>query len=144
MSLRPAKVSKEEGKFYDYISGNYGEEMSKRIMELRRLAGFKPDQEITDNDLKNFYQKAKTKGWTDPNSDAFVPALIDFQRFINSPQDLKMLLNKMAKNESKPVDEYAPQMAKYGGESDYQLGDEIDKATMEKLKKLGYTFQKIK
>ena len=109
------KVSKEEGKFYDYISGNYGEEMSKRIMELRRLAGFKPDQEITDNDLKNFYQKAKIKGWTDPNSDAFVPALIDFQRFINSPQDLKMLLNKMAKNESEPVDEYAPQQAQYGG-----------------------------
>jgi len=109
------KVSKEEGKFYDYISGNYGEEMSKRIMELRRLAGFKPDQEITDDDLKNFYQKAKTKGWTDPNSDAFVPALIDFQRFINSPQDLKMLLNKMAKNESRPVDEYAPQQAQYGG-----------------------------
>ena len=109
------KVSKEEGKFYNYISGNYGEEMSKRIMELRRLAGFKPDQEITDDDLKNFYQKAKTKGWTDPNSDAFVPALIDFQRFINSPQDLKMLLNKMAKNESRGIDEYAPQQAQYGG-----------------------------
>jgi len=30
-----------------------------------------------------------------------------------------------------------------GGESDYQLGDEIDEATMKQLKKLGYTFQKI-
>lgn len=108
------KVSKEEGPFYDYISGNYGEEMSKRIMELRRLAGFKPDQVITDDDLKNFYQKAKTKGWTDPDSDAFVPALIDFQRFINSPQDLRMLLNKMAKNEPEQVDDFQPQMAQYG------------------------------
>jgi len=138
------KVSKEEGKFYDYISGNYGEEMSKRIMELRRLAGFKPDQVITDDDLKNFYQKAKTKGWTNPDSDAFVPALIDFQRFINSPQDLKMLLNKMAKNEPEQVDEFQPQQAQYGGTPDYQLGDKVDKATMEKLKKLGYTFEEIK
>jgi hypothetical protein len=55
-----------------------------------------------------------------------------------------MLLNKMAKNESRSIDEYAPQQAQYGGTPDYQLGDEIDKATMEKLKKLGYTFEKIK
>ena len=31
-----------------------------------------------------------------------------------------------------------------GGEVDYELGQQINKATMEKLKKLGYTFQKIK
>ena len=32
---------------------------------------------------------------------------------------------------------------KYGGTPDYQLGDEIDEATMKRLKKLGYTFEKI-
>jgi hypothetical protein len=30
-----------------------------------------------------------------------------------------------------------------GGETNYQLGDEIDEATMKRLKKLGYTFEKI-
>jgi len=30
-----------------------------------------------------------------------------------------------------------------GGEIDYQLGDEVDEATMKKLKKLGYTFEKL-
>jgi predicted Zn-ribbon and HTH transcriptional regulator len=33
---------------------------------------------------------------------------------------------------------------KDGGSMDYQLGDEIDEATMEKLKKLGYTFEMVK
>ena len=30
-----------------------------------------------------------------------------------------------------------------GGESDYELGDEVDEATMKELEKLGYTFEKI-
>jgi hypothetical protein len=30
-----------------------------------------------------------------------------------------------------------------GGESEYQLGDEVDKATMKKLKELGFTFEQI-
>jgi hypothetical protein len=33
---------------------------------------------------------------------------------------------------------------KDGGSMDYELGDEIDEATMEKLKKLGYTFEMVK
>lgn len=32
---------------------------------------------------------------------------------------------------------------KMGGESNYELGDEVDEATMKQLKKLGYTFEKI-
>ena len=32
---------------------------------------------------------------------------------------------------------------KLGGESNYELGDEIDEATMKQLKELGYTFEKI-
>ena len=30
-----------------------------------------------------------------------------------------------------------------GGESNYELGDEVDEATMKQLKELGYTFEKI-
>ena len=32
---------------------------------------------------------------------------------------------------------------KLGGESNYELGDEVDEATMKQLKELGYTFEKI-
>jgi hypothetical protein len=34
-------------------------------------------------------------------------------------------------------------LKKYGGEPDYQLGDEIDEDTMNELKRLGYTFEEI-
>ena len=30
-----------------------------------------------------------------------------------------------------------------GGETDYELGDEVDEATMQELQRLGYTFEKI-
>jgi hypothetical protein len=30
-----------------------------------------------------------------------------------------------------------------GGQTDYQLGDEVDEAAMKRLKKLGYTFEKL-
>ena len=43
-------------------------------------------------------------------------------------------------NKSKTVDE--PQYTKQGGSIGYKIGDEIDEATMRKLKKLGYKFQK--
>ena len=33
--------------------------------------------------------------------------------------------------------------AEQGGSTDYELGDTVDKATMERLKKLGYTFEII-
>jgi hypothetical protein len=69
-------------------------------------------------------------------------ALYDLKH-VYSDKELKKMLNTISKNESEPVDEYAPQMAKYGGAADYQLGDEIDEATMKQLKKLGYTFEKI-
>jgi hypothetical protein len=64
-------------------------------------------------------------------------------KHIYSDKEIKKMLNTISKNESEPVDEYAPQMAKYGGTTNYQLGDEIDEATMKRLKKLGYTFEKI-
>jgi hypothetical protein len=35
------------------------------------------------------------------------------------------------------------QYAQQGGSTGYELGDEIDEATMQQLKKLGYTFEKI-
>jgi hypothetical protein len=57
-------------------------------------------------------------------------------------EDILNMLNTISMNSSEPVDEDLPQMAKYGG-SNYQLGDEIDEATMNELKRLGYTFEEL-
>ena len=113
--VRKKNVPKKDREYFKYISGDYGEEISKRIMEMRRLAGFKPDQVITDKDVEDFYKKAAEKGWTNPESDKFVEPLHDLKIYTKSPEEIKNLLNKLAKNEPEQVDEFQPQSTKYGG-----------------------------
>lgn len=63
---------------------------------------------------------------------------------IGSKSDLKQrrlykkALEDYYKEENKKLNTYTE-----GGESNYQLGDEVDEATMEYLKSLGYTFEEI-
>jgi hypothetical protein len=105
----------------------------------------------------------KKEGVYDPFTEQITPEI--FQQYINKERDddswqpmkpinelrkdftdeeiLWMLQNISKNKHEKEGDEYAPQMAKQGGTTNYQLGDEIDEATMKRLKKLGYTFEKI-
>jgi hypothetical protein len=113
-------IPKEDRDHYDYMKGvgeaqPYTEEISKNLMQLRRLAGFKPDQVITEEDINNLYKKADEKGWTDPNSDFFVEPFLNLINYTKDTEQLKTLFNKLAKNEPEQVDDFQPQQAQYGG-----------------------------
>jgi len=106
------------------------EEMHSRIMTLRELAGFKPDQVITEKDLEDYFKSV---------GDKLDPDVQDIKQVTKGNKAIVELLNYMASNNSNED----LNIAKYGGTTDYELGEEIDEATMKKLKKLGYTFETI-
>jgi hypothetical protein len=106
------------------------EEMHSRIMTLRELAGFKPDQVITEQDVEDYFESV---------GDKLDPDIQDIKQVTKGNKAIVELLNYMASNNSNED----LNVAKYGGTTDYQLGDPVDKATMERLKKLGYTFEII-
>ena len=106
------------------------EEMHSRIMTLRELAGFKPDQVITEQDVEDYFESV---------GDKLDPDVQDIKQVTKGNKAIVELLNYMASNNSNED----LNVAKYGGTTDYELGDEIDEATMKKLKKLGYTFETI-
>lgn len=78
------------------------------------------------------------------------PIVIDNGRYIQWMQNNKGITDQNYSNfYSNDIQRgsnsgYNITIKKDGGSMDYQLGDEIDEATMEKLKKLGYTFQMVK
>ena len=106
------------------------EEMHSRIMTLRELAGFKPDQVITEQDVEDYFESV---------GDKLDPDVQDIKQVTKGNKAIVELLNYMASNNSNED----LNVAKYGGTTDYELGEEIDEATMKKLKKLGYTFEII-
>ena len=120
-------VPRKDRKYYDYLKGKgnakpYTEEISKNLMQVRRLAGFKPGQVITDDDINNFYKQADEKGWTNPDSELFVEPLRNLKDFTKGPEELKMLFNKLAENKAQQEDEFQPQTARYGGALDTYAG----------------------
>ena len=120
-ALKPRKdVLRKDRKYYDYLKGKgknkkYTEEISKMLMGARRLGEFQPDQEITDEDIENLYKKAEEKGWLNPSSDFFSEPLYNLKEYTKSPEQIKMLFNKLAKNKLDKGDEYGTQIAEYGG-----------------------------
>jgi hypothetical protein len=103
---------------------------------------------------------AQKEGIYDPFTEQITPEI--FQNYINKDRDSKnwqplkpikelrheftdeeilYMLQHISKNDSEEGSEFDEQTAKFGGA--YELGDEVDETTMKKLKKLGYTFEKI-
>ena len=120
-------IPRKDRKYYDYLKGKgkakpYVEEISKNLMQARRLAGFKPGQVITDEDINNFYKQADEKGWTNPDSELFVEPLRNLKDFTKGPEELKMLFNKLAENKAQQEDEFQFQTARYGGSLDTYAG----------------------
>lgn len=122
-------------------------EVHARIMELRRHNNLTPSDYV-DEDMANQFFKQIENGEIGINK--------DFGKVLkNDPKILSKLMNdlygiaiplgvgvggaSLLKNpykEESPIGGY-----KMGGE--FELGDEVDEATMNKLKKLGFTFEKI-
>jgi hypothetical protein len=125
--------------YYDYLTDPSQDNIQSLIFEVRQKKGLQPTQVITDEDIKSWKSEAEKNGALDKNNPNYDPALYNLFKVVKDDRGLKDLFNYIAKNDSQEEMQYAQQ----GGSIDYELGDEIDEATMKKLQKLGYTFEKI-
>jgi hypothetical protein len=132
----------EAEEYYDYQTDPAQDNIHSMIFEERFARGLKPDQVITVEDIENWKREAEERGELNKESKNFNNALYSLLKLSKDSKSLANWFNQLASNEM-PVDENAPQYAKQGGSIGYQLGDEVDEATMRKLKKLGYTFKKL-
>lgn len=125
--------------YYDYLTDPSQDNIQSLIFEVRQKKGLQPTQVITDEDIKSWKSEAEKNGALDKNNPNYDPALYNLFKVVKDDGGLKDLFNYIAKNDSQEEMQYAQQ----GGSIDYELGDEIDEATMKKLEKLGYTFEKL-
>jgi hypothetical protein len=130
---------KQAREYYDYLTDPSQDNIQSLIFEVRQSKGLQPTQVITEDDIKSWKSEAEKSGALDKNSPSYDPALYNLFKVVKDEKGLKDLFNYIAKNDSEEEMQYAQQ----GGSIDYELGDEIDEATMQQLKKLGYTFEKI-
>ena len=127
---------------YNYLTDPQQDNIHSLIFEERYKRDLKPNQVITEEDINNWRTEAEASGALDRSSPNFDDTLYTLCKLAKDNKALMKWFNQLASNDT-PVDENAPQYTKQGGSIGYQLGDEIDEATMQKLKNGGYTFEKI-
>lgn len=127
---------------YNYQTNPNEDNIHSLIFEERYKRNLKPNQKITEEDLNNWKAEAEASGALDRNSPNFDHTLYSLFKLAKDNKSLANWFNYLASNET-PKNNDEPQYAKQGGSIGYELGDEVDEATMRKLIKLGYTFQKI-
>jgi len=128
--------------YYNYQTDPATDNIHSMIFEERFARGLKPDQVITAEDIEKWKKEAEESGELNQDSKNYNNALYSLLKLSKDSNALAKWFNELASND-RPVDENAPQYAKQGGSMGYNLGDEVDDATMRKLKRLGYTFEKI-
>lgn len=128
---------------YNYLTDPEQDNIHSLIFEERYKRDLKPTQVITEEDINNWRTEAEASGALDRSSPNFDDTLYTLFKLAKDNKALMNWFNQLASNEM-PVDKNAPQYAQQGGSMGYQIGDEVDEATMQKLKKQGYTFEKIK
>jgi len=127
---------------YNYVTDPEQDNIHSMIFEERYKRDLKPQQKITEEDINNWKTEAEASGAFDRNSPNFNDTLYTLFKLAKDNKALMDWFNKLASND-RPKSDDDPQYAKQGGSTGYKLGDEIDESTMRKLKKLGYTFQKV-
>ena len=132
---------------YNYITDPEQDNIHSLVFEERVKRNLKSDQVITEADINKWKSEAEANGALDRNSPNFDDGLYTLFKLAKDNKSLMNWFNQLASNDkpktgnkTKTVDE--PQYTKQGGSIGYKIGDEIDEATMRKLKKLGYKFQK--
>ncbi len=135
---------KEKKQFYDYMLDSNEQNIQSYLNVARRKFGLKPDEVVTKERLEQMRAEAEAQGMFDQNNkETFNPDIYLLFHTTKTPEGLLDWFNYIAKEDTPKVNDET-QYAKMGGESEYQLGDEVDEATMKKLKELGYTFQMAK
>ena len=127
---------------HDYVSDPT--EVRARLGEIRMNAKkeglYDPyTEQITPEIFENYINKRRE----DDNWQPMKP--IDELRIEFTDEEILYMLQNISenKNDSETDNEFDMQYSQYGGVADYQLGEEVDEDTMKRLKKLGYTFNKI-
>lgn len=132
------KKSAEE--YYDYLTDPNQDNIQSLIFEVRQKKGLQPTQVITDEDINTWKSEAEQSGALDKNNPNYDPALYNLFKIAKDNAALKDLFNYIASTDEGSEE---LQYAQIGGAVSYELGDEVDAATMKRLKKLGYTFEKV-
>ena len=109
--IEPEKISTGNSEWDEKLKENYDyvtqpDEMHARIMTLRRLAGFQPNQVITEKDLKDYFNRVKEAG------EALDPDIEDLRGVTKGNQSIVNLLNDMV---SVPSNREDLNIAQFGG-----------------------------
>jgi len=142
---QPKEINTGNPEWDKNVKANYDdivpqEEIHARIMTLRRLAGFKPDQVITEEMLNNYFNSVKQSGKT------LDPDIEDLKAVTKGNSSIINLLNDMVSN---PVKKQDTMYAQDGGEfsiyKDYMNGvyegtdkEDMAKQTYDKLNRVYY------
>jgi hypothetical protein len=129
--------------FYNYVTAPDEDNYHSYLMNARKIFNVDPKQVVTESDINKWRQQAEESGMMNRESPNFNEEIYILFKFAKDPAALTNIFNYMAENKNESAEE-GPQYTKDGGSIDYELGDTVDKATMEKLKELGYTFEQIK
>lgn len=135
------KWSPEQKEFYNYVTAPDEDNYHSYLMNARKQFGVDPKQVVTEEDVNTWRKQAEESGMMDKESPNYNEEIYLLFKLAKDPASLVNIFNHMASNNTPSEDD--PQYAKFGGSTDYELGDEIDEATKRKLEKLGYTFEKI-
>lgn len=128
---------------YDYQTDPEQDNIHSLIFEERYKRDLKPNQTITEEDINKWKAEAESSGALDRSSKNFDHTLYTLFKLAKDNKSLSNWFNQLASNDQpKTGDE--PQYTKQGGSIGYQLGDEVDEATMKQLINQGYIFEKIR
>jgi hypothetical protein len=128
---------------YDYQTDPEQDNIHSLIFEERYKRDLKPNQTITEEDINNWRSEAESSGALDRSSKNFDHTLYTLFKLAKDNKSLSNWFNQLASNDT-PKNDDEPQYAKQGGSMGYQLGDEVDEATMKQLINQGYVFEKIR
>jgi hypothetical protein len=123
-------------------------EVHARIMQIRELNDLTPFDTIDDSN-SGYFMDQLLRGDVPFNGPNFAEMLGNdrsrLAKLMNDLYGIALPIGVAAGAGSLLANPYADKspIGKYQGGGEYELGDEIDEATMKQLKKLGYTFEKI-
>ena len=123
-------------------------EVHARIMQIRELNDLTPFDTIDDSN-SGYFMDQLLRGDVPFNGSNFAEMLGNdrskLAKLMNELYGIALPIGVAAGAGSLLANPYTDEspIGKYQGGGEYELGDEIDEATMKQLKKLGYTFEKI-
>ena len=123
-------------------------EVHARIMQIRELNDLTPFDTIDDSN-SGYFMDQLLRGDVPFNGSNFAEMLGNdrskLAKLMNELYGIALPIGVAAGAGSLLANPYTDEspIGKYQDGGEYELGDEIDEATMKQLKKLGYTFEKI-